>query len=76
MKQPTRSRLTFSNIAHNEPAVPSFGHGLRVQEVMEVIARSAREERWAKLIEISGGIAFLVALMAIAWIQEIRPGVQ
>jgi len=42
----------LTSIVHNEPAVPSFVDGLRVQEA---IARSAREERWAKLVEISGG---------------------
>lgn len=45
----------LTSIAHNEPAVPSFADGLRVQEVMEAIARSAREERWVKLTEVTGG---------------------
>ncbi len=45
----------LTSIAHSEPAVPSFADGLRVQEVMEAIARSAREKRWVKLTEVTGG---------------------
>jgi len=43
----------LTSIARHEPAVPSFVDGLRVQEALEAIARSAHEERWVKIAEVA-----------------------
>jgi predicted dehydrogenase len=42
----------LTSISRRVPAVPSFVDGLRVQEALEAIARSAREERWVPLAEV------------------------
>jgi len=44
----------LTSISRHEAAVPNFVDGLRVQEVMEAIVRSAREERWVKIAEVAG----------------------
>lgn len=46
---PSMSRRFIDTIVNDEAASPSFYDGMKAQEVMEAVMRSARERRWVDL---------------------------